>query len=55
MKLNDCFLGKASLAKNFQMLLRGGGGRGGPQVKILLKLKYSWIYNEYENDTVIEL
>ena len=29
LKLNGCFLGKTSLAKNFQMIFRGaGGGRG---------------------------
>ena len=25
-KFNDCFLGKTSLAKNFQMVFRGRGG-----------------------------
>ena len=28
-KLNDCFLGKTSLAKNFKMFFRGGGRWGG--------------------------
>ena len=28
-KLNDCFVGKTSLAKNFKMFFRGGQGVGG--------------------------
>ena len=47
-KLNDCFLGKSCLAKNFKMVFRGGEGGKGEQ-------KFSDLFSKLRGKTTVKL